>query len=104
MATGVTNPRVKAVTARDDYRLEITFTNGQVRLLDCSDLLSFGVFKEFRDIHYFKQARVENGTVVWPHEQDICPDTLYEDSQKIASPNRTERGSASSSRKARQRR
>jgi hypothetical protein len=22
-------------------------------------------------------AKVEHGTVVWPHEQDICPDTLY---------------------------
>jgi len=80
------NPRVKAVTARDDYKLEIAFTNGQAGLFDCTHLLSFGVFKEFQDIDYFKQARVEGGTVVWPHEQDICPDTLYEDSQKLAPP------------------
>ncbi len=79
------NPRVKAVTARDDYKLEITFTNGEVGLFNCSHLLSFGVFQEFQDIDYFKQARAENGTVVWPHEQDICPDTLYEDSRKPAS-------------------
>jgi hypothetical protein len=98
------NPRVKDVVAKDDYKLEITFTNGEVGLFDCSHLLSFGVFKEFQDIDYFKQARAENGTVVWPHEQDICPDTLYEDSQKIASPGRAERGSASNTRKARQRR
>jgi len=98
------NPRVKAVTARDDYRLEITFTNGEVRLFDCSHLLSFGVFKEFQDIHYVKQARVDNGTVVWPHEQDICPDTLYEDSRKIASPDHAERGPAGEARKTRQRR
>lgn len=80
------NPRVKDVVARDDYRLEITFTNGEVGLFDCSHLLSFGVFKEFQNLGYFKQARVEGGTVVWPHEQDICPDTLYEDSQKLAAP------------------
>jgi hypothetical protein len=24
--------------------------------------------------------KVAHGTVAWPHEQDICPDTLYEDS------------------------
>jgi Protein of unknown function (DUF2442) len=45
-------------------------------------LLDFGVFKERRDFNYFKQAKVLEGTVVWPHEQDICPDTLYLDSNK----------------------
>jgi hypothetical protein len=77
------NPRVKDVTPRDDYKLEITFTNGEVGLFDCTHLPSFGVFKEFEDMRYFKQARVEGGTVVWPHEQDICPDTLYQDSQRL---------------------
>ena len=76
------NPRVKMVVPRDDYKLEITFTNGEVGVFDCAHLLSFGVFKELEDIRYFKQARVEGGTVVWPHEQDICPDTLYVDSQR----------------------
>jgi hypothetical protein len=78
------NPRVKDVVARDDYKLEITFTSGEVGVFDCAYLLSFGVFTEFQDINYFKQASVEGGTVVWPHEQDICPDTLYEDSQKLS--------------------
>ncbi len=80
------NPRVKKVVARDDYKLEITFTNDEVGIFDCAPLLSFGVFQELQDIGYFKQARAENGTVVWPHEQDICPDTLYEDSEKVAVP------------------
>jgi hypothetical protein len=80
------NPRVKAVVPRDDYKLEITFTNGEVGIFDCAHLLSFGVFQELQDIRYFKQARAEDGTVVWPHEQDICPDTLYEDSQKLVAP------------------
>jgi len=80
------NPRVKAVVPRDDHKLEITFTNDEVGVFDCAPLLSFGVFQELQDIRYFKQARAENGTVVWPHEQDICPDTLYEDSEKVATP------------------
>lgn len=44
--------------------LEITFTNGEVGVFDCAHLLGFGVFTEFRDIGYFRQARVEGGTVV----------------------------------------
>jgi hypothetical protein len=77
------NPRVKAVVARDDYQLEIEFANGEVGFYDCAPLLDFGVFRELRDIDYFKQARAEGGTVVWPHEKDICPDTLYEDAKKL---------------------
>lgn len=79
------NPRVKMVVPKEDYHLEITFTNGEVGVYDCSPLLDFGVFQELRDLSYFNQARAEGGTVVWPHEQDICPDTLYEDSKKLVS-------------------
>jgi hypothetical protein len=78
------NPRVKAVVPKDDYTLEITFTNDEVGIFDCTHLLSFGVFTELEDIRYFRRARVAQGTVVWPHEQDICPDTLYQESKKLA--------------------
>lgn len=79
------NPRVKEARARDDYRLELVFTNGEVGLYDCHDLLDFGVFRELRDVTYFRRAQVIDGTVVWPHEQDICPDTLYVDCIKNVS-------------------
>jgi len=77
------NPRVDKVVAHDDYTLKITFSNGEVGIYDCAPHLDFGVFQELRDLGYFRQARAEGGTVVWPHEQDICPDTLYEDSKKL---------------------
>jgi hypothetical protein len=77
------NPRVKCVSALFDYKLQLEFTNGERGLYDCSPLLDFGVFQELKDLNYFKQACVLDGTVVWPHEQDICPDTLYLDSGKM---------------------
>jgi hypothetical protein len=77
------NPRIQAVQATDDYRLLLQFTNGEQGIYDCSSLLDFGLFRELRDKHYFKRAAVDNGTVVWPNEQDICPDTLYLDAVKI---------------------
>ena len=40
----------------------------------------FGVLRELKDINYFLNATVVDGTVSWPNEQDICPDTRYEDS------------------------
>jgi len=75
------NPRVKNVTTDDSYHLSLVFTNGETRVFDCSHLLDLGVFQELKDKNYFSQARVEYGTVSWPHEQDICPDTLYEESK-----------------------
>jgi len=74
------NPRVKAVKPSAGYRLHVTFANGETGIYDCRSLLEFGVFRELQDETYFRQARAEGGTVVWPHEQDICPDTLYLDS------------------------
>ncbi len=76
------NPRVSSVAATDDYRLELVFVSGERGSYDCTHLLGFGVFQELKDKDYFKQVKVSGGTVVWPHEQDICPDTLYIDSVK----------------------
>jgi hypothetical protein len=77
------NPRVKSVTPLDNYKLELTFTNGEIGIYDCSPLLDFGVFKELSDVNYFNRAIVEGGSVIWPNEQDICPDTLYENSKRL---------------------
>ena len=76
------NPRVKRVTPAAGHRLRIVFTNGERGVYDCTPLLTFGVFRELQDETYFKKARAEGGTVVWPHQQDICPATLYLDAEK----------------------
>ena len=76
------NPRVKKVIPTENYKLVLTFTNGEKGIYDCSGLINFGVFQELKNENYFKQVRVLDGTIVWPHEQDICPDTLYLDSKK----------------------
>ena len=80
------NPRVTSVKPRNGYRLEITFTNGEVGMFDCNHLLSFGVFKALADVRYFNRVRAEGGTVVWPDEQDLCPDTVYQDSVRLQPP------------------
>ena len=79
------NPRPIQVKPKDDFTLVIRFSNGETRCFDMKPHLGFGVFRELTDPAYFKQARIENGTVVWPHEQDVCPDTLYEESQPVTS-------------------
>ncbi len=76
------DPRVKEVKPEPDYHLRVTFTNGESGIYDCRPLLDFGVFKELQDVDYFRLVRAANGTVTWPHEQDICPDTVYLNCEK----------------------
>ena len=76
------NPRVSAVIPKENYKLVLVFTNGEKGIYDCSDLLTFGVFQELQEKNYFNKVKILDGTIVWPNEQDICPDTLYLDSIK----------------------
>jgi hypothetical protein len=71
------NPRVQAVSVVDDHYLSLVFSNGETGYFDCQPFFSIGVFKELQNPEYFRLVKVVDGTVVWPHEQDFCPDTLY---------------------------
>ena len=77
------NPRVKSAKPLDDYKLEIVFSNDEHGIYDCISLLDIGIFQELRDKNYFNSVRAVDGTIAWPNGQDICPDTLYLDSQKL---------------------
>ena len=75
------NPEVIAVVPNDDYTLTLTFANGEVRVYDMKPWLDRGVFCDLQNIGYFRCARLDGGgSIQWPREQDVCPDTLYEDS------------------------
>lgn len=77
------NPRVAEVRPLTGYRLRIIFDNDETRIFDCTNLLDTGIFNELKDEAYFKLAREMDGTIIWPHGQDLCPDTLYLESEPI---------------------
>jgi hypothetical protein len=77
------NPRAVAVQSLPNFELEIKFANGESRIYDMKPHLEFGIFSELKNPGYFSLVRIENGTVTWPNEQDICPDTLFLDSYAI---------------------
>lgn len=77
------NPRVVNVIPNKDYTLKIKFENGEEKIFDIQPILNFGVFKELKNLAYFKKVRPFMGTISWPHGQDICPDTLYIGGKKI---------------------
>jgi hypothetical protein len=69
--------KVTAVRANEDYTLDLTFSDGSVKRFDVKPYLKYEIFKELKDLSYFKQAKLAFGTVQWPHEQDIAPETLF---------------------------
>jgi hypothetical protein len=75
--------KVIAVIAHPNFSLDLKFSDGSVKRFDVKPYLDRGIFTELKDIDYFKQARVAFGTVQWPNEQDIAPETLYIDGVAI---------------------
>ena len=71
---------VTRVTATDDHQLAIEFENGECRIFNMRPYLIKPPFEPLNDIALFKLARVENGTVTWPGDLDIAPETLYDKS------------------------
>jgi len=69
--------KVIAVTANDDFSLDLKFNDGSVKRFDTKPYLDYEVFRELKDLSYFKQVDLAFGSVQWPHEQDISPEALY---------------------------
>ncbi|MDR1483464.1 MAG: DUF2442 domain-containing protein [Planctomycetaceae bacterium] len=80
------SPDVIDVLPEVDFSLVLTFESGERKRFDMLPYIGRSVwFEELRDWSYFSLARPEFGTVVWPHGQDLCPDTLYLNSTPMES-------------------
>ena len=60
-----------------NYELLLEFENGEHKIFDVKPLLDKGVFVALKEESVFQSVGLENGTVVWPNEIDIAPETLY---------------------------
>lgn len=64
-----------------DYRIKVTFDNGQERVVDCHKWLRGELFEPLKDQKYFQKFFVDGWTISWPNGADIAPETLYEDKE-----------------------
>lgn len=65
------------VEARQGNILILDFENGERRRFDMTPYITRRPFQPLSTQSLFLCARVENGTVVWPGNLDIAPETLY---------------------------
>jgi uncharacterized protein DUF2442 len=71
---------IVSVVPTKDYQLDLEFINGERRRFDMRPLLAIKPWNRISSLNLFERARVVYGTVVWPGEIDIAPETLYDDS------------------------
>lgn len=76
------HPRIIVVRPLENYKLEVTFSDGAKGVLDWSERLKRakpgGVFEPLKKPEYFAQIEIWEGTIRWPTGADICLDALYE--------------------------
>ncbi len=68
---------VISVKPLEDYTLELVFDNGEKRNFDMKPFFNHKPFAKLRDSLLFFKASVRYGTVVWPGNIDIAPETLW---------------------------
>lgn len=72
---------ITKVEAKPHYMLHLEFENGERRIFDMSPYLDKKPFLQLKDFSLFALAFVDYGTVVWPGNIDIAPETLYDRSR-----------------------
>lgn len=74
---------VVKVEAKPDYTLLLEFENGEMRVFDMAPYLDKKPFDQLKGSPLFGKASVDCGTVVWPGNIDIAPETLYGRSRPV---------------------
>lgn len=86
--------KVVEVSANDDFSLDLKFADGTTKRFNAKPYLDYEVFRELKDLAYFKQVSIAFGTVQWPHEQDISPETLYVEGVPVSAASADDYGNA----------
>jgi len=66
-----------------DYKIKITFDNGEEKIADFINWLEGEIFEPFKDKDYFQKFFVDGWSISWPNGADISPETLYGKSQPL---------------------
>jgi hypothetical protein len=74
-------PLLVEAKPQDGYVVHVRFEDGVSADVDLAYLTERGgVFEPLRDREFFGRLRADHeaGTIVWPNQADIAPETLYE--------------------------
>jgi hypothetical protein len=79
---------VKKVKPLNNYNLELTFENNEIKIFDVKPYMDTGLFTTLKDERIFKMVKISYDTIEWPNKVDLEPEVLYEKSRaKVTTPN-----------------
>jgi hypothetical protein len=81
--TGRKQYGVRAVVPVSDYRLLLTFEDGDRRVFDVKPYLDKGVFAALRAPDLFNSVRVSFDSIQWKNGADLCPEVLFAESVRV---------------------
>jgi hypothetical protein len=75
--------RVKRVSPKPGFQLEVVFESGLSGLLDLSNELDGPVFEPLLQPSFFDQVHLDEfGVICWPNGADLAPEFVYEQINK----------------------
>lgn len=75
-------PSVISVIPKNDYILDVKFSNGESGSLDMKPYLGFGVFNRLKDRRSFEKVAVAFDTIEWEVGVDLDPEFVYDKCSK----------------------
>jgi NAD(P)H-dependent FMN reductase len=76
-----TRPLIQKVAALPDYKLDLTFDNGERRILDMKPRLEDATYAELKDTALFENVKITGTHIEWRPRLDLGPDPLYFESE-----------------------
>ncbi len=75
--------KIIEVKPLENYKLELTFDNQEIKIKDMKPYLNKGVFKTLKDRNIFNSVKISFDTISWNDDIDLCADYLYETSEDV---------------------
>jgi hypothetical protein len=69
-------PRVTGLQFLEDYRVQLTFTDGFAGAVDLKPVMAGPIFGPLWNTDLFRRVAVRHGTLAWPNNAELCPDVL----------------------------
>ena len=63
----------------DEMKVFVSFDNGVSGVFDCSYLVRDRYWAKLKSPAFFRQVRAECGTLCWPEDIDLPPESVWDD-------------------------